>query len=154
VFQPLAVRFFILTCPLSARSPQAKRDLDAWYNRLRELWQYKAEYGDCRVTQTYENQQLANWVRRQREKKKSTTSPLSLDQVEALNQIGFEWSFRTKVKDKGLQSFGSAPDAETQSLADNTSYKQDIPQSTNESALHGLVRLEPLPREIVAAEAK
>jgi Helicase associated domain len=223
---------------LSARSPHGKRDLDAWYHRLRELWKYKEEYGHCRVPRNYKNVQLANWVQKQRHRNK-TPYPLSLDQTEALNQIGYEWSVTPNSKCKELQSsrnttaaetpsnrldllvlactaraslapsgealvrreidntepasrkrsaqilgdrssdvrLGStfspnpldtavpsvtqankrqgspAPQSENSRVINSTGY-HDALQSTNESALLGLVRLEPLPREIEAAELK
>jgi Helicase associated domain len=235
-FTPLVVRFFILTCSLSARSPLGKRDLDAWYHRLRELWQYKEQYGDCRVPRNYKNTQLANWVHKQRHRHKSPF-PLSLDQTDALNQIGFEWIVTPNSKCKEFQVSPNESAAETPSnrldllvlactargslppsgealerreidytasrkrsaqiLSDcssdvrlgstfspspldaavpsvtqvnkrqgsrasqsenyrviNSSRYHDALQSTNESALLGLVRLEPLPREIEAAELK
>jgi Helicase associated domain len=183
VVQVLPVRFVILRCALSDRSGNAKRDLDAWYQRLRELWQYKEEYGDCRVTRSYENKQLAHWVRNQRSRIESSAYPLSLDQVDALNQIGFEWSIRTKRTDKGLQSYRSATDAETHSsrpasavAASHSSSREAAerreidyiePASRKRSAQvlrdrssnvksgsPVLPRLEPLSREVEAAEAK
>jgi Helicase associated domain len=164
---------------LSARSPQAKRDLDAWYHRLRDLWRYKEEYGHCRVPRSHTDTQLANWVRRQRDRNKSPY-PLSPDQMDALNQIGFVWN----PKCKELQSSHTASAAQTPSSQLNLlalactapgshsssgetlarreiDYAHGEPSSRKRSAqsdrfiaLSGLVRLEPMPREIAAAQKR
>jgi Helicase associated domain len=104
--------------PLSDRSARIKSDLDGWYQHLRELWQYKQEYGDCRVSQSYENQQLANWVRNQR----SRVESLSRDQVDALNQLGFEWRCTPRPTDKRFPSYFSAKDKATRSSAAASSH--------------------------------
>jgi Helicase associated domain len=143
------------------------------------LWQYKEEHGDCRVLRNYKNTQLANWVRRQRDRNKSPY-PLSPDQMDALNQIGFVWN----PKCKELPSSRSACTAQTplsqlnllamacsapgsHSSSGETLARREIDyahgepssrkcsaQSDRFSALSGLVRLEPLPREIAAAEKR
>jgi Helicase associated domain len=151
----------------SARSARVKNDLDAWYQYLRELWQYKQEYGDCRVQRTNDHKALADWVRRQRMRKDLVAFPLSQDQVDALNQIGFEWNERpgaahTQVRATGAANPSSYPSSLTNQHTPSvdafhvgsSSNLQDSTQSNNATSLGALVRLEPLPREIEAAEAR
>jgi Helicase associated domain len=150
----------------SARSARVKSDLDVWYQYLRELWQYKQEYGDCRVQRTNDHKALADWVRRQRMRKDFVAFPLSQDQVDALNQIGFEWSERPSAAHTRFQASGVAtpsthpsssnqhtPSADAFHVGSSSSF-QDSTQSKNATSLGALVRLEPLPREIEAAEAR
>ena len=69
---------------------------EKWNTRLKELLQYRQEYGDCLVPHTFNpNPQLARWVKRQRrqyklmlEGRQSTMSP---DRLEILNEANFVW---------------------------------------------------------------
>lgn len=69
---------------------------EKWNARLKELLQYRQEYGDCLVPHTFTpNPQLARWVKRQRrqyklmlEGRQSTMSP---DRLEILNEVSFVW---------------------------------------------------------------
>jgi Helicase associated domain len=152
-------------CRACYRSARVKSDLYAWYQQLRELWRYKQEYGSCHVQRT-NNRALADWVRRQRLRKDLVAFPLSQDQVDALNQIGFEWSGAQSPAHTELQASSTvsnlhrtkkqrpvAPSADAYNVG-SSSNLQDFSQSKNATSLRALVRLEPLPREIEAAEAR
>jgi Helicase associated domain len=80
---------------LVIRSGRAKNELDVWYRRLRELWEYKQQFGDFSVEPDYKNGLLADWVANQR----NNQGELSQDQEDALNLLGFEWE-ATSFKDK------------------------------------------------------
>jgi Helicase associated domain len=197
------------------RSEQAKHDLDLWYQLLRELWQYKQKHGHCRVPRSYKNRSLAYWVKNQRSKKRLPTPTLSQDQVDALNQMGFEWEVKPQYYGRVPPGGGSAsaknPSSHASPLSNQlaastakalatihnahtepeirkrpahvlieassdpahlpTAKKQrsrapptEESRVVNSSCGHGafqstsasasVVRLEPLPREIAAAEAK
>jgi Helicase associated domain len=79
------------------RPPKARRDLNAWYQHLRELWAYKQEHGDCLVPKGAGT--LAYWVRHQRaciraQGRKLASNRrgfhLSEEQVDALHGFGLE----------------------------------------------------------------
>ncbi|MBI5393709.1 MAG: Helicase associated domain protein [Verrucomicrobia bacterium] len=62
----------------------------AWKVRYDELLRYRERHGDCDVpTKRSENEQLGNWVSRQRQSKKQ--GRLHPDQVKMLEEIGFTW---------------------------------------------------------------
>ncbi len=65
-----------------------------WETLFARLKAYARIHGNCRVSfQLEEDQQLANWVLAQRTKYK--TNKLSLNKVQRLNSIEFEWSRST-----------------------------------------------------------
>jgi Helicase associated domain len=108
-----------------ARSERAKHDLDLWYQHLRELWQYKQEHGHCCVPRGYKNQSLVNWVKRQRSKKRLPTSSLSRDQLNVLNQIGFEWEGKPNLR-RVPPGGGSASTENPSSRVDDTHTEPEI----------------------------
>lgn len=68
-----------------------------WSERLKELLEYKAEYGDCLVPQKFvHNQQLGSWVNKQRVEYKlmqeGKRSSMTQERVEILERVGFVWS--------------------------------------------------------------
>eukprot|EP00550_Attheya_septentrionalis_P007695 CAMPEP_0198281856 /NCGR_PEP_ID=MMETSP1449-20131203/1736_1 /TAXON_ID=420275 /ORGANISM="Attheya septentrionalis, Strain CCMP2084" /LENGTH=1094 /DNA_ID=CAMNT_0043977825 /DNA_START=130 /DNA_END=3414 /DNA_ORIENTATION=- len=71
---------------------------DIWKRRLEELKQFKQEHGDCLVPKSYENQELARWVRKQRELGKwrmdGKPSPMTDERMELLESLGFAFSVR------------------------------------------------------------
>jgi hypothetical protein len=76
-----------------------------WRDLFRQLCEYKAQFGDCRVPQQYSaNPKLGRWVTNQRSlrtnyrKSKVEENPTSMtaEHLRALDAIGFEWkSLRT-----------------------------------------------------------
>jgi Helicase associated domain len=63
--------------------------LYSWYQRLRELWEYKKEHGHCLVPQRYPRQQkMATWVNKVRMARQSLTPT----QLQALEAVGFVWA--------------------------------------------------------------
>jgi hypothetical protein len=61
-----------------------------WEMKYNELIEYKAQTGHCRVPNAYRaNQQLANWVRKQRELRKK--GRLTRERIERLDGCGFVW---------------------------------------------------------------
>ena len=73
-----------------------KRDQN-WWARFEELEEYKQEHGDCNVPQKYKaNPQLATWVQNQRQVYKN--NKLESKRIEALEDIGFEWTMPKGAK--------------------------------------------------------
>ncbi|KAI2495377.1 hypothetical protein MHU86_19131 [Fragilaria crotonensis] len=69
---------------------------EKWNTRLKELLQYRQEYGDCLVPHTFNpNPQLARWVKRQRRQYKlmleGRPSTMSQERLEILNEVNFVW---------------------------------------------------------------
>lgn len=74
-----------------------------WEERLKELKQYKNDFGDTNVPSNYEhNAKLAIWVKRQRRQYKFLTenkpSTMTPTRVEKLQEVGFTWSGRKPKK--------------------------------------------------------
>ena len=59
-----------------------------WDTQFKELVQYKAKHGDCKVSDR--QGPLGRWVRHQRESYKKNR--LSQDSIDRLNGIGFDWT--------------------------------------------------------------
>jgi Helicase associated domain len=79
----------LLTRATCFRTYRQRTALYSWYQRLRELYEYKNEHGHCLVPQRYPPQQsMANWVNKVR----MTRQSLSLIQLQALNAVGFVWA--------------------------------------------------------------
>jgi hypothetical protein len=71
----------------------------SWQERLEELQEYVKENGDCHVPSNYpKNPQLATWVKCQRRQGKlfwnGRASNMTLERIDALNQLGFSWGMR------------------------------------------------------------
>ncbi|EDY80959.1 Helicase associated domain protein [Verrucomicrobiia bacterium DG1235] len=67
---------------------------EKWNERYSELVDYKARFGNCRVSQTWkENPQLAKWVGGQRKDRRNASMPQ--DRIDLLENIGFEWTIPT-----------------------------------------------------------
>jgi hypothetical protein len=71
----------------------------AWERRLSELRTFQAQHGHTNVPATYRaNKKLAAWVKCQRRQYKlfseGKDSTLTLDRVEDLNRMGFQWGMR------------------------------------------------------------
>lgn len=64
-----------------------------WDERFQQLTEYKEQNGHCRVPKGYkDNPQLANWVMSQRKaKKKLGIGKITEEQINLLDEIGFEW---------------------------------------------------------------
>ncbi|MCW5213626.1 helicase associated domain-containing protein, partial [Desulfobulbus sp. TB] len=63
---------------------------DKWEERYIQLLYFKDEHGHCDVPYNYpDNPQLANWVRQQRQRKKS--GKLSAKREKMLEEVSFEW---------------------------------------------------------------
>eukprot|EP00591_Stephanopyxis_turris_P005053 CAMPEP_0195514126 /NCGR_PEP_ID=MMETSP0794_2-20130614/5601_1 /TAXON_ID=515487 /ORGANISM="Stephanopyxis turris, Strain CCMP 815" /LENGTH=384 /DNA_ID=CAMNT_0040642295 /DNA_START=179 /DNA_END=1330 /DNA_ORIENTATION=+ len=73
-----------------------------WFGKLKELQSYKAKHGDCSVPRKFpENPKLSNWVQKQRKeykrKKEGNPTPITEERIEALERLGFDWSFQQKM---------------------------------------------------------
>lgn len=78
------------------------RNRPEWDARYKQLIEYKAIHGDCKVPQHYkENRALGKWVAKQREQykrmKKGQHSFLTPYRLEKLEQVGFSWHIRTSL---------------------------------------------------------
>jgi Helicase associated domain len=68
-----------------------------WAEKFAELCEYQRKFGHCLVSHTYvENLALSRWVRRQRYQYKlrqesNPNSTMTLERIEALENIGFVW---------------------------------------------------------------
>jgi superfamily II DNA or RNA helicase len=58
-----------------------------WENNFARLVAYKEQHGDCNVPEEYADKPLRNWVYNKRHKK----DKLSPEQIQRLNDIGFDW---------------------------------------------------------------
>ena len=72
-----------------------------WSERLQELKDYRAEYGDCNVPTNYRpNRPLATWVKCQRRQKKlfdrGESSNITRERIQELDNLGFEWTLRSE----------------------------------------------------------
>ena len=88
-----------------------------WKYRFRELCEYKAQFGHCRVPQRYAaNPQLGSWVLNQRYQHRNKTegeaTPRTAEHIRALDGIGFHWG-TTK------NDFGSIRSARFQQLCED-----------------------------------
>jgi len=70
----------------------------AWYERLEALKKFRAKHGNCLVPTSYEDRQLAVWVKCQRRQLKLSRrgehSTLTKERFEELDGLGFEWNPR------------------------------------------------------------
>ncbi|GKY95281.1 hypothetical protein MPSEU_000490100 [Mayamaea pseudoterrestris] len=78
------------------------RSRPEWDARYKQLVDYKAVHGDCKVPQHYkENRALGKWTAKQREQykkmKKGEHSFLTPYRLEKLEQLGFSWQIRTSL---------------------------------------------------------
>lgn len=69
---------------------------DQWMERFEDLRSFKAEFGNCLVPHSYPpNQQLAQWVKRQRYqyklKSENRHSTLTMERQKELEDLGFVW---------------------------------------------------------------
>jgi Helicase associated domain len=75
--------------PTNSRTERERKALVSWYERLRELREYRQEHGHCRVPQKCSGQQkLANWVNKVRMNRAS----LSMTQEQVLDALDFVWA--------------------------------------------------------------
>jgi Helicase associated domain len=76
-----------------------------WGERLRELREYKEEYGDCIVPTSYrKHPKLCSWVHHQRRQfkkfKDGETCHITLERIRALDKLGFAWHCRYPRKNQ------------------------------------------------------
>lgn len=81
--------------------------MQVWNKRYKELRAYKASHGDCRVPSTYqENKPLAYWVKTMRsefkKQQKGESSSLTIEKIEKLNDLGFDWELRAGRKNRKM----------------------------------------------------
>jgi hypothetical protein len=74
------------------------RSEELWNEHMREMREFKQHNGHALVPRNYpQNPQLSAWVATQRKNYKRTLdgkpSPLSVDRVQELDEIGFVWSY-------------------------------------------------------------
>jgi hypothetical protein len=69
-----------------------------WEERLSELAEYRKIHGHCNVPRNYsKNIQLANWVRKQKQRSRyglqqvGKTSSMTFSRIQELESLGFEW---------------------------------------------------------------
>ena len=71
-----------------------------WNRRIKELLEYKSRYGDCNIPLAWsENPTLGRWVYSIQAKMKKGESKLKEDQINQLNEIGFNWERVAYKKD-------------------------------------------------------
>jgi len=98
-------------------SDRKQMQSQAWYERFRELREYKDQHGNCMVPQKYEpNPSLGIWVNKQRMEYKllqdGEKSSMTSERLSALQSIGFVWAKRKgqatwDAKYKQLQDYKS-----------------------------------------------
>lgn len=72
----------------------------AWENEFESLKKYKTKYGNCRVPFEWpKNSKLASWVSTQRK----IMGKLSKEQINRLNEIGFEWDPLSSVWEENFK---------------------------------------------------
>ncbi|KAI2509146.1 hypothetical protein MHU86_5265 [Fragilaria crotonensis] len=91
-----------------------------WGERLRELCEYKAQFGDCIVPTNFPtNPKLGTWVHHQRRQykkhKEGTSCHITEWRVRALEEVGFVWNPRGRVR---RMSEVSSSDSDTESESD------------------------------------
>lgn len=78
-----------------------------WEVRFQELKEFKTEHGHCNVPHTKASGQLGNWVVGQRRQYKllmdGKHSQITLERVQDLNSIGFEWSLLLDKSNKNWE---------------------------------------------------
>jgi Helicase associated domain len=85
---------FLMT--IDGRTERKRKALRSWYDRLRELYKYKQDHGNCLVPQIYRpNEKMAGWVNNTRNNRQSLTPT----QEDALKAVGFVWA---KPKDQAV----------------------------------------------------
>jgi len=69
-----------------------------WREKLISLTEYRVKYGNCNVPSNYQDKKLATWVKCQRRQYKlynaKRPSAMSLERINELEKIGFEWEIR------------------------------------------------------------
>lgn len=88
--------FFEQDCNAAPAKRFRRYQSDQWADRFQELEMFRAVHGNCHVPHSFpENQQLAQWVKRQRYqyklKQMNRSSTLTDDRKEMLEAIGFVW---------------------------------------------------------------
>lgn len=73
----------------------------SWNQRYVDLLKYKAVHGNCRVSKTHENKELAQWVKQMRryyalkmEAGNGAPATFTDDRIRQLEEIGFEWRLK------------------------------------------------------------
>lgn len=104
---------------------------DQWMDRFDDLINFKAEFGTCLVPHSYPpNQQLAQWVKRQRYQHKLKAegrhSTLTDARKQELDDMGFVWDSHKAAWDERLESL-KAFHAKYGSTLVPTNYEADKP---------------------------
>lgn len=89
-----------------------------WWERLRELVDFKGQYGSCVVPTNHDNNpKLGTWVHHQRRQykkwKEGQPCHITRDRVRALENIGFIWSPRDKRPGLSASDVSSACNSES-----------------------------------------
>jgi hypothetical protein len=88
-----------MNTPVRSSVDRKNQQAKAWFDRFRELCNYKERFGDCNVPQKFEeNPSLGIWVNKQRMEYKllqdGEKSSMSPDRLAYLQSIGFAWAKR------------------------------------------------------------
>jgi hypothetical protein len=74
----------------------------AWCERFNELKTFRRVFVHCNVPSNYQNKRLATWVKCQRRQfklhKESKPSNITLERIQVLENLGFEWGLRNYKK--------------------------------------------------------
>ncbi|KAI2512226.1 hypothetical protein MHU86_2102 [Fragilaria crotonensis] len=94
-----------------------------WGERLRELCEYKAQFGDCIVPTNFPaNPKLGTWVHHQRRQykkhKEGKSCHITDERVRALDNIGFVWYPRERTR-RLSEATSSDQDSDTESESDD-----------------------------------
>ena len=95
-----------------------------WGERLRELAEYKAQFGDCKVPTNFSaNPKLGTWVHHQRRQYKKLMEGqrchITVERVRALESIGFVWFPRERVRHSQTASSESDTESELEDWEDD-----------------------------------
>ena len=95
-----------------------------WGERLRELAEYKARFGDCKVPTNFSaNPKLGTWVHHQRRQYKKLMEGkrchITAKRVRALESIGFVWFPRERVRHSQAASSESDTESELEDWEDD-----------------------------------
>ncbi|KAI2512223.1 hypothetical protein MHU86_2099 [Fragilaria crotonensis] len=101
-----------------------------WGERLRELCEYKAQFGDCIVPTNFPaNPKLGTWVHHQRRQykkhKEGKSCHITDERVRALEAIGFVWYPRERTR-RFSEATSSDQDSDTESESDDAEDKVGV----------------------------
>ena len=103
-----------------------------WLDRLRQIKDYKKQYGDCLVPSHWgPNPKLGTWVNHQRRQYKKfldgKSCHITQDRIDQLNEIGFHWYSRPSDTDASTVNSASSNIEDSSSSSDSESELGSLP---------------------------